>query len=195
MIEGVDISHWENVSNWQLVKQNQHFVGVKVTQALDYIDPKFKDEWANCKANGLKRIAYHVLDMNQDPIIQAAYFTNAIGQFDPTDAFALDWEQSVNKSIDGGADACMKFFAAVEKVTNKPCLLYGSFAETQDMNFPPEAAQRPLWLARYGVTATVSPAPWKNWTLWQYTENGQAAGIGSCDLNYFNGTLDDLNNL
>lgn len=194
-VGGIDIYHGDKVLDWAEIKQNEHFVGIKATQALNFIDPKLKSNAANVKAIGLKRIFYHVLDMSKDPVAQAKFFIASVGVFDQTDGFALDWEQSVNKSVNGGAANCMKFFAAVEAITKKPCLFYSSYAETIAMKFPPQAIRNPLWLARYGVRATLAPAPWKNWTLWQWTESGKVPGIGNCDENYFNGTLDQLKEL
>lgn len=194
MIEGADVSHFETIKDWTKLKQNESFLFCKATQALNFKDPKFNSDWVQAKASGIKRGAYHVLDMRQDPIIQAQYFCTYVkaAGIEPGDMLALDWEQSVNKSVYGGADACMKFLGEVKALTGITPLYYGSYYETQDMKFPVEAAQYPLWLARYGVESTPAPAPWKNWTLWQFSENTQVPGIGGCDENYFNGTLQDL---
>ncbi len=51
-----------------------------------------------------------------------------------------------------------------------------------------------LWVAHY----TSKPAPslppgWDDWTIWQFSEKGEVAGVsGPVDLDRFNGTLDDL---
>lgn len=49
----------------------------------------------------------------------------------------------------------------------------------------------PLWVAHYGVRIPLVPAPWDDWTLWQYTDNGDGLAYGvqslNIDLNYFNG--------
>ena len=53
-----------------------------------------------------------------------------------------------------------------------------------------------FWLAQYGPTAVV-PRCWPTWTMWQYTDgaaNGGTPlpGIGYCDRDRFNGSLDQL---
>lgn len=51
------------------------------------------------------------------------------------------------------------------------------------------AGTNPLWDANYGVSAPAIPAGWDNYTLWQYTNTGTAAGIsGAADLDYLGPT-------
>ncbi|CAK0739612.1 lysozyme [Azospirillaceae bacterium] len=53
----------------------------------------------------------------------------------------------------------------------------------------------PLWLAHYGVLTTLTPAPWKQWTMWQFTDSGSVPGLASghhVDSNYFNGSIEQL---
>lgn len=52
--------------------------------------------------------------------------------------------------------------------------------------------KHPLWIAWYNPTQPKIPPIWDDWTLWQYTDNGDGAPYGveskNIDLNYFNGT-------
>lgn len=56
--------------------------------------------------------------------------------------------------------------------------------------------QYPLWIANYGTSTPLVPAPWNDWTFWQYTSsgNGPIFGVESMeiDLSYFNGTSEEL---
>ncbi len=51
--------------------------------------------------------------------------------------------------------------------------------------------QYPLWIAAYNPVGPQVPEPWTDWTLWQYTDNGNGPLYGveslNIDLNYFNG--------
>lgn len=51
--------------------------------------------------------------------------------------------------------------------------------------------QYPLWVAAYNPVGPQVPKPWADWTLWQYTDNGDGTLYGveskNIDLNYFNG--------
>ncbi|MFN8381390.1 MAG: hypothetical protein U0V02_05590 [Anaerolineales bacterium] len=55
-----------------------------------------------------------------------------------------------------------------------------------------------LWIANYGTNTPLVPKPWTadEWTLWQFTDNGDGPlyGVesGNIDLNYFNGDLTAL---
>jgi GH25 family lysozyme M1 (1,4-beta-N-acetylmuramidase) len=50
----------------------------------------------------------------------------------------------------------------------------------------------PLWIAAYNDTAPKPPQPWKEWALWQFTDNGDGTKYGvhslNIDLNVFDGT-------
>jgi lysozyme len=51
-----------------------------------------------------------------------------------------------------------------------------------------------LWLAQYtSAPAPQVPKAWTAWTFWQYIGKGKTPGVSlPVDLNWFNGTLDDL---
>jgi lysozyme len=52
----------------------------------------------------------------------------------------------------------------------------------------------PLWIAHYtGNPRPNIPVTWGNWTLWQFSEQGQVNGVkGSVDQDRFGGSLADL---
>jgi hypothetical protein len=59
----------------------------------------------------------------------------------------------------------------------------------------PELVKYRLWLANYNLNPSV-PAPWTDWTFWQYTQTGTVDGVnGNVDLDLFNGPLERLNAL
>ena len=51
--------------------------------------------------------------------------------------------------------------------------------------------QYPLWVAAYNSVGPSVPEPWDEWTLWQYTDNGDGTEYGveslNIDLNWFYG--------
>jgi GH25 family lysozyme M1 (1,4-beta-N-acetylmuramidase) len=59
--------------------------------------------------------------------------------------------------------------------------------------------QYALWIANYGVSKPMIPAPWKDgeWLLWQYTDKGDGLQYGvetlNVDMNYFNGDENAFN--
>ena len=58
-----------------------------------------------------------------------------------------------------------------------------------------------LWIARYSSLPPQIPPAWATWTFWQYTDGNagdqphQVPGVGRCDRDKFNGSLDGLKRL
>ena len=89
---------------------------------------------------------------------------------------------------------------AVEKATGKvPWIYCGYYYWKEWMSSNSAWAKYPFILAWYlaDENSIRVPAPWKTWTMWQYTSNGDGPHYGthglSLDLNWFNGTEQELN--
>jgi GH25 family lysozyme M1 (1,4-beta-N-acetylmuramidase) len=89
------------------------------------------------------------------------------------------------------------WLTAVQKAIRTPSIYTGYFYWRQWMT--PDAGWKPfpLHLAWYAAEAAIkTPAPWDQWTKWQFTGNGNGPQWGSAglsmDLSYFNGTADDF---
>ncbi len=85
-----------------------------------------------------------------------------------------------------------EFCSEVEQLSGKPCGLYtapGFWKQYGSQD--PKWARRPLWVANWGVTTPVVPAPWKTWTYWQFTNKGNGPLYGAesldLDMDWFNG--------
>jgi GH25 family lysozyme M1 (1,4-beta-N-acetylmuramidase) len=99
-------------------------------------------------------------------------------------------------------DEARAFVTEINAETGRyPGLYSGSFIKEQlGAASDPVLAQCWLWLAEYGPTPVV-PANWPTWTLWQFTDgtNGPGArvvpGVGRCDCDSFNGSLEQLRRL
>lgn len=85
------------------------------------------------------------------------------------------------------------FVNRVYVVTGRLPLIYGNAYFLKDFATR-ILTECPLWISRWGAEP-VLPKGWKEWTLWQYTDGKVAhevKGIGKCDRNKFNGTLEEL---
>jgi GH25 family lysozyme M1 (1,4-beta-N-acetylmuramidase) len=91
---GEDRSAYQSVSSWG----NNAFGICKFTEADDFIDPAATENWANLKAEGKVRGAYHFFHPAASPLVQAEFFVSTVltqGGFGPGDMFILDSELSL----------------------------------------------------------------------------------------------------
>lgn len=194
----IDLYYKERVASWESVR-NDGIVGVihKATQGLMFEDPKYRDRRTTALQAGLLWGAYH-FGTGADGSDQAKHFLRAARPDDST-LLALDLEPNP-----GGADMTLAqardFVEAVQKETGRWPVVYGGhyLKELLEGTHGDDVLSRcPLWLAQYGPTPQLPPG-WDEYTFWQYTD-GQAGpephtvkGIGPCDRDTFNGTLEQL---
>src|SRR3982751_2501125 len=83
-IHGIDVSKYQDVVNWQLVKNMRvqdvsiSFVFVKATEGLGNEDPLFSRNWKKIKEAGLVRGAYHYFIATKSGKAQAENFINSV---------------------------------------------------------------------------------------------------------------------
>ncbi|XP_029676958.1 uncharacterized protein LOC115243842 [Formica exsecta] len=190
----VDLSHWDRNIDFKLAKEDG-IVGIihKATQGVKYVDSGYAKRRKAAEEEGLLWGSYH-FGVGENGKDQANHFLETIG--DSSDVLlALDIEE--NK---GGKSITPKqaedFVNRVYVVTGRLPLIYGNAYFLKDFSTP-TLTECPLWLSKWGAEPTL-PIGWKKWTLWQYTDGktgpkpNSVEGIGSCDRNKFNGTLEEL---
>jgi lysozyme len=171
------------------------FVFVKASQGLAP-DPDFATLWPAAKEAGLLRGAYHFLTWNTSPEFQASnfytYLKNDPGELPPVVDF--EWWSTVPPTA---FDKLYCFLEMLKQLSKKTPIIYTgpSFWQTygkKDLYWK----QYGLWIAHYGVDTPTVPVPWSFWQFWQHSSHGDGARFGmeskSVDLDYFNGTLDEL---
>jgi GH25 family lysozyme M1 (1,4-beta-N-acetylmuramidase) len=88
---GEDRSSYQKVAGWA----GNKFGIAKATEGLSFIDPTFSTNWANLRAEGLPRAAYHFYHPALSAQAQASYFVDAVkshGGIIPGDVFMADIE-------------------------------------------------------------------------------------------------------
>lgn len=198
---GTDISLWnDNNSTSQTVDFKKmydagaRFTFIKASQAT-FTDQDFVVNWKNAKEAGMLRGAYHFLTWNVDASKQAAYFVDLLnsdkGELPPVVDFEW-WSQTPSNAL-----SILKTF--VEKVKQyypKQIIYTAPGFWNQYGSSDNYWSQYDLWVAHWRVTIPLVPKPWNTYTFWQYTDKGDGAKYGAespnVDINYFNGTLDDL---
>ncbi len=190
----VDLSHWDRNIDFKLAKEDG-ILGVihKATQGVEYVDPEYAKRRKTAEEEEILWGAYH-FGVGENGKDQADHFLETIG--DSSDVLlALDIEENKGgKSIT--AKQAEDFVNRVYVVTGRLPLIYGSPYFLKDFATP-ILTECPLWLSKWGAEPTL-PIGWKKWTLWQYTDGktgpkpNSVEGIGPCDRNKFNGTLEEL---
>lgn len=191
-VNGLDVSHYdEKIDFTKVMGAGFRFCSAKCTEGSGNIDSMYKINKAKAKAAGMIFGGYHFFRPGIDPIRQADHFLRNVdlqpGDFQPM----FDWEVSQGKS---DVPKARKFIEKVEAACGKQMLIYGPPYMLNDFSLDPWFGERPLWVAHYGVTAPLLPAPWKYWSFWQYSDKGSVPGIPAADedMDIFNGKLESL---
>jgi lysozyme len=219
MVQGIDVSHWQNdqstphkIDFTKAVKMGAKFVYIKVSERGG-IDSDFEYNWKAAKAAGLLRGGYHFLRWDLSGLLQARIFCDILdddpGELPP----CADFEAPNKGSLYPSNALLEQFLVEVETLTDKKPMLYTSpgYWNIHGRNkytkmFDSKWAYYHLWIAHYmkaytpGVSKPSELEPWKSnnktWKFWQYTNMGDGLAYGAesktIDLNLFNGTLDEL---
>jgi lysozyme len=142
---------------------------------------------------GLLRGAYHFFHADQDAAAQANHYLQVVkigpGDLPPV----IDIEVTSNASNAAIVSGVKTWLEIVQQGTGLTPMIY-SVASFWNAHLNDNFGNYPLWVAHYGVPSPKIPEGWTNWNLWQYSQSGTVNGIvGSVDMNYFNGTIDQLN--
>lgn len=200
-IPGIDVSHWNGNINWKLVRGDGfRFAFIKATEGGTYEDDTFPPNWKGAKSVGILRGAYHFFHPNVDAKKQADSFisyvkqANDLGELPPV----LDLEVRDGQPNRVIISRSKVWLDRVEAGLGKRPLIYSSpgFLQYQFSELgggpPAWAKDYDLWIANYEPTPWLPPG-WPRWKFWQHSKKGVVSGIhADVDLNWFNGTLDEL---
>jgi lysozyme len=199
----VDLSHHNG--NVDLAKAQQAGIaGVihKATQGTGITDNMYAQNRQKAQAAGLLWGAYHFGSAG-DGAAQADFFLNNANADEKT-LLVLDYEPNQTPNTTMTIDQARAFVSRIKEVTGRfPGLYSGNLIKEQLGGQPPDAllSQCFLWIAQYGPQPTNIPATWSTWTFWQYTDGVHGPqphsidGIGNCDRDQFNGTIEQLQQL
>lgn len=208
-ITGADVSFWQDDPttsmgiDFQIMAKTLSFVNIRAGQG-SWVDRAFATSWKNAKLAGLPRGSYWFYDSRYAPRQQARKWIEALGGDIGELPLWCDFEDTYFGAFHGWRhwfdfmDELMKFVPR-HKVGVYTGYYY--FKEnTLDVGIPRASlewfADFPLWIAWYNKSQPLIPQPWKSWTLWQYTDDGDGTSLGvesrEIDLNYFSGTLPEF---
>lgn len=183
-LPGIDVSHYQGEIDWSKVAASgMRFAFIKATDGTEDVDPHFSQNWAGAKNAGIVRGAYHFFRPGLDARLQAEHLQRVVVMDDLALPPALDVEvtDGVNSSVlqealKGWLEAVQAAFGCTPIIYTDPSFWKQHVAGGVETY--------PLWLACYSDEPEV-PAPWRNWTFWQYTDAGSVSGIACrVDLDY-----------
>jgi lysozyme len=203
MIRGIDIAKWQgpNVDFERVAVSGQTYCFIRATYGLtgpNRLDPIFADNWRRSQSH-IVRSAYHFLRPMQPGKDQARFFLDTLASA----GGMLEGDLAPVCDIEGpdgaGPSTILKciedWMQVVETETKRRPIVYTGPSFWDGYGLGDAFANYPLWVADYRQPDSPYKVPngWSDWTFFQYTDQGRVPGIPvNVDLNWFNGSLDDL---
>lgn len=211
-IKGCDISHFNHPFPWGSLSKDIKFVFCKASEGAVYKDPYFNEYWQHLKATDLKRGAYHFFKPNVSAEEQVDNFLSLGMDFSKPCVLppVLDIEQQADNGLNGYMrkhpsqiiDMISEWFELVKERTGRDGILYSNKSFFPEYLANHSWPNNGLWIAAYQKPLPGLPIGYKDWQFWQFSQYGNLNGVGgntnkdgSLDLNYFNGTMEQLNKL
>lgn len=210
---GIDVSKWNYGWSYDRAVKPIDFI-IQRASWSGYKDDKFDLMLPETQKVGV-RGAYHYYSSGVNWKYQADLFLSVVKD-KGFHFYVLDYETAYNNLNGRTIAEAAEFVKYVKAQTNKICMFYFSpnvynnfikpFGYTNWLN------QQEIWEAQYPWTLTQTPpydspklpAGVNSWRMWQFGASdvsftaGRHAGpdygqtLQGCDLNYFNGTIDEL---
>ena len=201
---GCDVSHWQGEIDFsRMYAAGARFVFLKASQAT-WTDRRFVQNYNAARQTPLLVGMYHYLDWTKPAIEQARYFANLVKDYPPNLPPVRDYECRTNAPWKRAIDEAKAFVMEVKRLTGLQVMLYTSRGYWNEYGSNDRFwIDVLLWFAYYTnlpivITELIPPLPFRAIEFWQFTERGDGALYGAqskqIDLNYFNGTEQDLFN-
>lgn len=191
LIHGIDVSRYQQVINWKLVKEMEvegikiGFAFIKATEGNINEDRRFKRNWKKAREAGIPRGAYHFFLATKSGKVQAKNFISTVdieeGDLPPV----LDVEQTYGVNGELLRQRVREWLDEVESHYKVRPIIYTN-VDFYKNHLKDEFDDYPLWVAHY--LQKRQPRIHRDWHFWQYSETGLVNGIaGRVDFNVFNG--------
>lgn len=187
----IDISHWNNVTDWEKVKQEVDGVIIKCggtdsKSGNPYTDSKFEEHYRKCKEYGLSVGCYWFVgnscNNSASGIYNALEFAKRLeGKCFDLPVF-VDFETSTPSLKRGNTDAVISFCNTLENKGYFVGVYASDVSGFDERLYYDELKMFCLWVAKYSHIH-----PKHNYNLWQYSSTGKISGIsGNVDLSIAN---------
>ena len=174
------------------VNPNAQGTIVKATQGTSYVNPRCNGQYANAKKAGRLLGIYHYAS-GGSPVEEARYFINNIKNYVGEAVLILDWESYQNSAY-GSTIWSKQFTDEVHRLTGVYPLVYASISALGQVASC--ASTCGLWVSGYPTNNHswdvpdfnayckrfgYSIAPWKTYTLWQFTGGDMDRSVAAVD--------------
>lgn len=183
-VPGIDVSHWQTPGAPVIRASGARYAWIKASQGATGRDARMAQHHRVLGDLGMVRGAYHFMSWAAAPARQADNFLRATGPLEWAARPALDVETPSGLTKAATADAILDWLHRVEHALGVVPMIYtGAYYWNAHVEPRPEFERHHVWLARYptayqdghlppdGAT-TPSPAPWDDWTVWQFSTAG-----------------------
>jgi GH25 family lysozyme M1 (1,4-beta-N-acetylmuramidase) len=177
--QGIDVSAYQAPLT-PAALDGLDFAFAKATNGPYGTDPNFSGNWAEIRAAGKLRGAYHELTPG-DPSAQAAHFLATVQARGLEAGDMLACVASDYPATDADVRA---FCDSVHSATSgrNPVLVYSDLSVARTLT---SCTGYDLWAAWPSASPPESVAPWKTWRLWQWSET-------ALDRDAFNGSAAEM---
>lgn len=193
-IKVADVSRWQGVLNFDILKTEVYAVVIKAGGADGglYVDGMFKRNRDEARRVGLPRWYYWYKGGAGSPEEQARYFVQAIGGLQSGEGLVLDDENEPTVNVDFAA----RFADEVKKLTGLNIVLYSNQARFVGNLQPIKDRNIGAWSAKYGSNSgnpegSPGSAGILSVIMWQYTSRAvlKACTVNTVDMNIFYGDV------
>ena len=193
---GADVSSYNTYDLSNIAKSGAKFVFVKLSEGLDYRNPKAQAQINSAKANNMLAMGYHYARFSGDSnmAVQEGHYTvNSAKEVDlPKGSYlACDWETGSGNVTDQGyevsANAILAFLDVIAGAGYKPLLYSGAGLLKGNIDTKKILAKYPncLWVAAYplgnGVSASTPDFSYfpsmEGVAIWQFTDDWKGMSV------------------
>ena len=197
-VPGIDVSSYQGTVDWNAVRASgKEFTFIRTVKRDTTVDTDFSANWKGAKSAGVLRGPYLFFAPSVDvdkQLTALAAALDAEGGLAPGDLpVVLDVEVDDMLPIATVAARAADWLTKAEARFGIKPLVYTSASFATPMNGA--LASWSLWVANYKVTCPDLPGGWTTFAFWQ-SGQGTTPGIaGAVDVNVFNGTRAQLDEL
>ncbi|MGE9946551.1 GH25 family lysozyme [Lactobacillus johnsonii] len=191
---GVDVSSFNNANTTEYTNAGADFVLVKVSEGLDYRNPKAKAQVDSAKQNNVVPMAYHYARFSNNTNVAVQEGNYAVGSakqvgIEPGSYLACDYEQGSGNETGGNREdnttAILAFLNTIVSAGYKPLLYSGAALMKNKINTARILTKYPncLWVAAYPYKGATNTADFNYFpsmegvTIWQFTDNWRGMDV------------------